>query len=204
MNKIQDTVFKNPLSSQEPNKNGHLSSANGEEPIFKSYREQLRTEFKKAIEEAYKESLKEISKEEEISKQKFKSLVQKSKKTLLRIKTVFPFDLFPDDITIETNQVNVCIRQFFLTQFTQSISIKNIQDVEVQNGPLFASMTLTENGAVPRVLSVSYLKKDDANKARRIIQGLVVASQEGIDFTKMPYDDIITQAEELGTARSLE
>lgn len=127
---------------------------------------------------------------------KFDSVVQGTNKVLLNVKAVFPFDFFPDRIIIDPNKVNVVRKSFFLTEKLHSISIKNITDVYVQTAPFFASLHIMDNAVADNVIIVKYLWKKDAEKARRVIQGLIEASKHEVDIHTVSEGDRLDHVRE--------
>ncbi len=143
---------------------------------------------------------KESVKTEEINKNKFHDLVKASNHTLFKLSSVFPFDLFTDEISIEITQINVIKRFFFLTAHLQTIPIKNVADIFVQTSVFFASLRIIDSSYIENSIQVDNLKKDDARMARIIIQGLVVANKEGINLAKISPDTLVKDIETLGKA----
>lgn len=131
-------------------------------------------------------------------------LVNSSQSPLLHTKSVFPFDFFPDQLSIEIAQINVVKKNFFFTHHIQSIPIKNVADVFLQTSLLFASLKIIDSSYIENSVKIEYLKKDDACRARRIIQGLVVANKEGIDLNGIPTSSLIQKLEQLGNARDVD
>lgn len=138
------------------------------------------------------------------NKKRFKTLVNSSEKELYRAKAVFPFDFFPDEISVESTQVNLIDKQFFYTETVHSLPIKNITDVILDMSPFFGSLTLVDISYVQNTISISHLKKSEAKRARRIIQGLMILSKENIDLSRYNSRDLLSKVEELGTAKAIE
>ena len=113
------------------------------------------------------------------------------------------FDLFPDNLTIDSNKVNVVTKSFFASGRVHSIYIENVMDVFVEAGPIFASLKLVDKGFIENTVEVHYLKKSDAYIARRIIQGLVVAVKDKIDLAGIEGDEFARKIEELGQATEI-
>lgn len=133
---------------------------------------------------------------------KLNDLIGKSQTTLLKISNIFPFDFFPDDVVIDVNKVSVINRPFFFSSYVHSVSIKDVFDVLVETNVLFATLRIVDRNFMENVLSVNYLWKSDAFKARRIIQGLLVAAREGIDLSKADEKNLRTKLEELGAVHT--
>lgn len=130
--------------------------------------------------------------------QKFESLVEKSSRVLFRAKTVFPFDFFPDSVIIDENKVNIIHGMFFLSDEVQSILIHHIKDVIVDSAVFFATLKILPDGYGENWVDVSYLWKNDATRARRIISGLLVGFKEGIDITQVETTNLEKKIEALG------
>jgi len=135
--------------------------------------------------------------------ERFEKLVAKSKRVLLRISAVFPFQLFPDHIILDESKVNIIHRQFFLIKQIQSIPIQHIQDVEVDTAIFFATLKILPMGFSvvgfdENWVKVEYLWRNDAIRARRIIEGLLIGIREGIDFSKVETKQFVQKIETLG------
>lgn len=113
---------------------------------------------------------------------KVETLLEESQKVLFRASSVFPFDFFPDVITIDECKVNIVAREFFFSEDIHSIPIEMIKDIEIESGPLFATLKIVPDGYPGHTPEVHHLRKQDAIKARRIIQGLMVASKHDVDL----------------------
>lgn len=130
---------------------------------------------------------------------KLDDVVKKSEDILLKVTSVFPFDFFPDDIIVDKNKVSIIHRIFFSTQLIRSIPIEGIGDVIVQSGPLFASLTMINMRFIHEPMTVQYLRKHDAIRVQQVVQGLVLAQQQQVDFTGVQEDTLLNKAETSGT-----
>jgi hypothetical protein len=132
---------------------------------------------------------------------KLNRLIDQSHCVLLNISAVFPFDFFPDQVTIDENKVNIVERMFFWSEYIHSVMIKDIMNVVVQSGLFFATLQLIPIGHGDIPIEVRYLKRHDAIRARRIIQGLIAAKKANIDLTALPKKVLTEKIEELGIAQ---
>lgn len=130
--------------------------------------------------------------------ERFNLLLKGANRVLLKTSAVFPFDFFPDEITIDESKVNIIFRDFFLSEDVHSIMIEMIRDIEVEAGPFFAVLKLVPDGYPGHALELRYLKKGDALKARRIIEGLMLARRHGVDPAQLDNLDLIERIETLG------
>lgn len=142
------------------------------------------------------------------NEEKIDKLIQNSETILLKIKAFWPFDLFPNEVTIDLNKVTIYFKEFFYSGDNRSILMKNIADVSVQTGLVFATLSISsiydrnEGKTGPQfqsnVVKVGYLKRDEAILAKRIINGLIVAIKEDIDLTRIEKGNLKQRIEELG------
>lgn len=143
--------------------------------------------------------------EADLNTKKFENLVTKnSTKTLLQIKSAKPLDFFPAHITIDINKVNISKRDYFFSRHLHTIPVENIQDVFVEMTPFFATIKVIDKGYVENTIEVPFLKKEDAKKVRRVVQGLITAYKEGVDLASLPDEDLVAKLEILGDAGAAE
>lgn len=144
------------------------------------------------------------------TKEKLEKLIGKTNPFLFKASTVFPFDFFPNDITIEQTKVNIVFREFFFSEDIHSVLIKTIKDVEVQTSLLFATLKIVLDIYPGKPIVIKYLKKSEALCARRIILGLMTiqedvnATKENIDLSQITQEGAKKRVEELGTAHGAE
>lgn len=140
-----------------------------------------------------------ISKNE---KQKFNELVAEGPNVLLTINSVFPFDLFPDRLLVDSVKVTLIHNIFFNSNQIRSITIKDIKFVTIENGPLFSTLRISDNMLQPTVFVIKPLWRKEAQKIHDIIQGLVSCEKKQIDNTKITPREQLPQLEELGKLRN--
>ena len=141
------------------------------------------------------------------------SLVEISTPTsrlLYKTNAIFPFDLIPDTLVIDEIKITVISRKL-LTRTINSVLIKDITDISISNNPFFGALTISggdyqglestvrgEKGA----LMIKFLHINEALRARRIIMGLMIYSDQKIDTSKMKIEEVLTETEKLGKART--
>jgi len=178
-----DTVFENPLIKKQEAVEEQI---HGEKQTVKKIQEDIaKTQVKMEVEQT----------------KKFEDLIDQSSTVLLRIRSVFPFDFFPDILTVEQTKVNVVSKIFFWSNEFHSFPISEIQDVIVSTNIFFASIRIVAQGflgGVTHPFTTNFLWKKDAIKARRIIMGLKVCKKESIDLGKIKTNHFIEKLEEIG------
>ncbi len=135
------------------------------------------------------------------SKKELDILASRSNKILFSTKAIFPFDFFPNTITIDANKVDIIIKTFFFTETVTSILLKEIMDVRVE-ATLFLGKLVIDYGPHPLKINTVYvptLWKSDALKAKEIIEGvLVLYRAENIDTTKLKPFETLEEIKEVG------
>ncbi len=142
------------------------------------------------------------SEEERQEDEKLEQLIKKSRQVLFRASSAFIFDFSPSEIIIDENRIIVITHQLFGAEQVYTVPIKQINEVSTQHDPFFATLKIVDKRskepAVPREITVKYLRKDEAVQARQIIEGLLFATEQGIDISKINPKHLIEDIEKLG------
>ena len=117
------------------------------------------------------------------SENQIRELVE-SDNELLKVTTVFPFTLFPDTVIISKEKVTIKHKLFFFSETIRSVLIKDIVNVETQTDIFFGKLEIIDKYFAKVPLTVSFLWKKDATKAREMIQGLITSDRNNIDILK--------------------
>lgn len=131
----------------------------------------------------------------------FDALIKKNR-LLLKITSVFPLDLFPNELLIDENKISVFTKKFFFTEDIRCITYKDIQSIEIFAGPFFASLYIRVFGIPNDRIEIKNVFRPQALRARRLIQGLMEASKADIDLSLFEKQEVISRAELLGSAHS--
>jgi hypothetical protein len=131
--------------------------------------------------------------------EKLKEIVQRSNEVICDARAVWPFDLFPNEITLDRTKVTIVERSFFWSKNTMSFRVEDILNVSVATGPRFGAITFAS-----RVMSsvdhftVSFLWRGDALYLKTILQGYIIAQQNKINVAHLEHDSLIETLLELG------
>lgn len=141
-----------------------------------------------------------LKKENEKDKKELTKLANLTKDTLFSMKSVFPFDLFPNKVIIEKKQIVLVYRQFFWTSQEYHVLIEDMLMPIVEFSPFFATLRLELGpGAFQQNPPViKFLKRNEAKEAKLLITGLLICNKEKIDITNLKNEDIIKKAEKIG------
>lgn len=134
----------------------------------------------------------------ERSVEQLEEAVEKGKNILLEATAVFPFDTFPDSITIDRQKLTVVHRRFFSSKQKVSVQLSDIKNVQADLGPIFGSLTFTSEHFINNTQTIRYLPRKDVLAIQQMVQGFIVAHQEGIDLGDIDDEELKKKLDELG------
>jgi hypothetical protein len=136
----------------------------------------------------------------EIPEQKLRKAIKASDEVLASVKTVFPFSLFPDTITVDRTKITVAKKFFFLMGEVTSLRLEDILNVTATTGPFLGSLAITNRvqGNMGDTLTIEKLWRDDAIRLKRILQGSVIAVQKKIDCSALSSQELADTLDRLG------
>ena len=110
--------------------------------------------------------------------------LQDSPKVLLKITTLFPLDIFPDDIIVDEDKVTIVKKGLTGVSNIQSIFLEDVSHINVNKVPFAASLNITDSSNIrhPITHTIANLSSKDALLAQCVIQGLILAKRKGISF----------------------
>lgn len=178
---------------------------------FRSFSDTLTRRQKQALNERREEQQNQASSSPEINAkhkskgndpvkdlERLKDAVTTSLPTIIKAKAVFPFDLFPDTISIDRKKVTVVHRTFFFMQQTISVQLQDIKNVEANLGPFFGSLIMTSQHFKNNVQHINFLKRSEVVEVQHILQGIIAAVNEKIDIASIDISKLRTMLKELG------
>lgn len=133
--------------------------------------------------------------------EKIERVTHGAKHLLLRIKSVKFLDFFPDTITIDENKVDLTHNFFLKSQEIISVPIQNIILVNISVAGSTATLYFNIKDFEKNPVMMKNFKASDAIKAKKIITGLKVCSNESINIRKLEEGgNVIKQLEDIGSA----
>ncbi len=147
-----------------------------------------------------KEETQAIDKQKRADSRAVAGLVKKSNRILVSISShSFPFDIFPDTINIEEGRITIITRTFFLSSRVHSVDIKDVSNIFVNVAPFFAQLVIISKTFEENEIRINNLRKDEAIFARRIIEGLRIFVNKGIDTFNYTVKELLAKLQELST-----
>jgi hypothetical protein len=125
-------------------------------------------------------------------------IAAKSHDILHKANTVFPFTLFPDTITLDREKLTVASRYFFNIAKITSVPVRDILSVEAHLGPFFGSLRTSSRYFITNPYNISFLKRIDAVHLQRLLQGYIIAHEQGIDCSDIGTKELKKLLHDLG------
>lgn len=129
-----------------------------------------------------------------------KDLAHDAQDIIVHANSVFPFQLFPDSISIDRVKVNITRRTFFKVSEVISTRIEDILNVESDTGPFFGSINLYTRFFADKPLRVYYLTRKDTLIIKGVLQGYIIARQQDIDCSTIDRKELKKLLLRLGNA----
>ncbi len=126
--------------------------------------------------------------------------VQTRRDTILQVKTVFPFMLFPDSLEVDRQKVIITHRKFFGVAQIINIQISDLQAIEADVGPLFGTVLITTRQFENPIHKIYMLSRSDALKVQNVLQGFVSANKQNIDETKIESQKLTRLLKQAGSS----
>ncbi len=130
--------------------------------------------------------------------QKLEKLVGRSEEVIFCTTTIFRFNPERYELLIDRAKITVIKRLFLLADNITSIGLNEVLSVRLNAGPFFGSLTLKAR-YVDQPIVITYLSRHKAFKAKRIIEGLIIANNKGINLDEIPIDELTAEIIRIGT-----
>ncbi|MDQ3008528.1 MAG: hypothetical protein M3Q81_02940 [bacterium] len=117
--------------------------------------------------------------------------ITSNNETLIQIKSVFPFDFFPDEVVLDRFKINIIKREFFFTERSVTIPLSGGTNIRVNKGPFMSQIEINDRLSEIESVKVRFLKNDDAVRFREVVEGMVIGINQGINFMSMSKDELI-------------
>lgn len=124
--------------------------------------------------------------------------IDKVKNVLFATKTLFPFDLFPDDVVIDLERLSIRKHMFFKSEESLTYEISDIYGFTVEYGPVSSTIRLQFSRIRQSEVLIRHLSHTDAATMKELITGILKAKKEHIDLIKIDQHVLYDKIEELG------
>jgi hypothetical protein len=137
----------------------------------------------------------------EKNRQAVEDVINNSNRVLLKVSSVFPWDLFPSKIAVEDTRLIIVHRQF-LTSQVHSVDIKNVSNIFINTGIIFAELAIISDTFAQNQIIINRLWKKDAILVRSVIEGLRTFIAHNIDTTSLQTKELVEKLKELNETQN--
>jgi hypothetical protein len=126
-----------------------------------------------------------------------KTRVGKKPRVLFTLSSIFPFDFFPDTIVIDEEKITIIYRRFFYERHVSSLYYYALMSASCETDLFFTTLNfeLAMGMIDEEPEPISYLGKNQADYARRLITGMIRLHQsKDFDFQKLSVNQITDAA----------
>jgi hypothetical protein len=133
------------------------------------------------------------------AEQQLRQEIGNSNEILVQATSVFPFAFFPDTLTVDRGKLTITKRTFFALSEVMSVRIEDLLHVSANVGPLFGCIKISNRFFdAKKPYEVDHLRREDALKVKRILQGYIIATQKQIDCSAFDTKELADMLNELG------
>jgi len=137
----------------------------------------------------------------EKNRQAVEDVINNSNRVLLKVSSVFPWDLFPSKIAVEDTRLVIVHRQFLSSQ-VHSVDIKDISNVFIDTGIMFAQLVIISDTFAQNQIIINRLWKKEAILMRSVLEGLRTFIAHNIDTTSLQTKELVEKLRELNTTQN--
>lgn len=212
MLKKLSTLYKSIFSnSVKKNKDGLKKGSYWLKKLYKQEKKNVQKKNKKKLsfkgtnnilkQEGKDKQIKNHATKKEKDRQKLVDLVKKSNRCIITISSLFPWDLFPNTITVEESRITFTFRQFLSSQ-SHSVEIKDISNVFIESSLFFSTLRVVSRTYVKNDITIRHLNRKKAQKVQQTIEGLRTFIENNINTSNYEIDELLAKIEEFQVKNS--
>lgn len=129
---------------------------------------------------------------------KLTTLAKESNEVLIAAKGVWPFDLFPDEISIDRQTITIIRNLFWGVQQRVICHYQDLVKSDLNAGPFFGSLNIYSKYFTDGEEKIKWLTKKDATTIHAVLQGLLIAQKESLDLKELPKEEVIAKLYSIG------
>lgn len=128
------------------------------------------------------------------------SLVTRSSQVIFEAEGLFPFEIFPDKITICPNRITIT-RRGIMTKYECPMLMESVTGARIFQNMFFATLYIETFGLKETPEPLKYLRINEARLARRYILALIECKKANIDLSTHSITELRKKLLEIGRVR---
>lgn len=150
--------------------------------------------------QANQEDITQQNKQEE--RDKLRTMARAADEVVATLSAVFPFQLFPDQIIVTKEKVDIVYSYFFFSKQVFTILLTELNTVEVESNPFFGAMRFEVQGYEKNPSEIHFLPKAEAFELQSTIIGLMAAKKRGVGVEPIPEKELHRNVQRIGKVRT--
>jgi len=129
------------------------------------------------------------------------TLIRDSHEVIFRASSYFPLDLVPDRLIIDVNKITIISRELLGMETEHTVLLDEVRDVDVTVNYFLGTLSIlgTSNGPGSGWTLITNLRKQDAYRAKAIIEGLLIARREQCDLSDLKPEELVRMVIAIGS-----
>lgn len=124
--------------------------------------------------------------------------IYKAQEIVFRCKTRFPFDIFPDIISLDTEKITVQSSYFFLIGEAKTYEITTIKTIITDDAFFFSTVSLYGDDEKKPLLFLKNLSHTNARMLYDLIRGILQAKKSNVELNDIPQYKLFNYLMQLG------
>lgn len=125
--------------------------------------------------------------------------VDKNNACLFCFNSVFPFDLFPDTITVDKLKISIIERDFLINKRIVTLPLTGTLNVRVDTGPLLAQIQIFDGSVDTSPVVIKNISNSDALQFQQLVEGIVIGMRQGVNLREMKTSEVRDNAIKWGS-----
>lgn len=125
--------------------------------------------------------------------------IEQNNEYLFRCTSLFPFQLFPDEVILDKLKISIIKRDFFFTKRIITLPLTGTVNVKVYKGPITSMLEMMDMSTLnQQAIRVRHVLNDDAVTFHRLVEGIVIGMRQGVNFMDMERNEMMDSAMKWG------
>lgn len=125
-------------------------------------------------------------------------LAERTHDMLYEATSVFPFNFFPDTVTLDREKLTIAERFFWRVAKITSVPVSEIMTTQANVGPFFGSLHIVFSFFVDNERDVKFLWREDAQELQKLLQGYIIAHKRKINTTNLSTKELKILLKDIG------
>ncbi|MDQ5951075.1 MAG: hypothetical protein QG639_352 [Patescibacteria group bacterium] len=125
--------------------------------------------------------------------------IDRDNEFLFKFTSVFPLDLFPDEVIVDKLKITIVKRDFFFSKRIITFPMTGTIQVQLFRGPITSKVHIDDTSTIHQdPIPIKNVWLNDALLFHDLVQGMVIGIKQGVNLMSMSRKEILDNAERWG------